>query len=81
MPKLNGFEAAKVLKSRSRTVKIFALTADVLAELPTTIFDAVLFKPCQKSTLKELLDKFYPKNDSNTINSELSEGREFFDCK
>ncbi|KAG2370711.1 hypothetical protein C9374_014302 [Naegleria lovaniensis] len=60
MPKLNGYEAAKILKSRSRNVKIFALTADVLAELPSTIFDAVLFKPCQKATLKELLEKFYP---------------------
>lgn len=56
MPILDGREAAKIIKSRFRNIKIIALTGDVLVGPPSTSFDAVITKPCPKNVLQECIE-------------------------
>jgi len=52
MPRLDGLEAAKILKSKyGDRVRIFIITGNVFAEELTNVVDGVLLKPCTKEQL------------------------------
>lgn len=67
MPQMGGIEAAKEIKLHNSNAIIIALTADVIQQLSTSenavLFNAVLYKPLNKS---KLLDKIVSLLQSNS---------------
>ena len=64
MPILNGLEAAKILKSRYKDIKIIVLTGDLMTSFNESqhrcIVDAILLKPCSRQTLQRYLTDIFP---------------------
>jgi PAS/PAC sensor hybrid histidine kinase len=63
MPKLDGGELAKKIKSFSPDTKIFAVTADMdtKSNFDTSALDGILIKPITIDRLRMLIDKISPK--------------------
>ena len=57
MPVMDGLEASKEIRKIHGTARIVALTGDVMAETPSSVFDKVLVKPIHKGTLKKCIEE------------------------
>jgi PAS domain S-box-containing protein len=67
MPELDGIEASKRIKSVDKFVPIIACTASLLGgEKDLDIFNAILFKPLQRSKLMETVGRFLPHREIDT---------------
>lgn len=61
MPEMDGIEASKRIKNTNKFVPIIACTASLLGgEKDLDVFNAVLFKPLQRSKLIETVGRFLP---------------------
>lgn len=61
MPKMNGIEAAKIIKSMHKDVPIIALTAyvpKIEVEDPETFFNDLILKPIEIKTIYEIIAKY-----------------------
>jgi CheY-like chemotaxis protein len=61
MPEMDGIAASKKIKSVNKSIPIIACTASLLGgEKDLDIFNAILFKPLQRSKLMETVGRFLP---------------------
>jgi PAS domain S-box-containing protein len=70
MPKMDGYEATRIIKSIQNTMPVIAITASILSTTDEqgALFDDFLGKPVLKSNLLESITKFIP--DSMFIRNE-----------
>lgn len=73
MPKLDGGELAKKIKSFSPDTKIFAVTADMdtKSNFDTSALDGILIKPITIDRLRMLIDKISPRPPEDNPASEI----------